>query len=183
MRFNSGFKWLNYCTSWTVLAAWPLPTARSPFYVQVLNNLPPFPLLGHVNSVNNFSSHLCAIRFRRVRKEVAKATTTSVTPLCPSVRSCLRLQQLDAHGTDLQEIWLWWLLQKCTETLQLCLKWDKYIRHSTGRHTCIDDYFGYYGVIVRLASKIKVSSLSEFIDIAMVFIIVAVTMVRFVAVF
>jgi len=43
--------------------------------------------------------------------------------------------------------------------------------------------FGYYVVIVSLVNKINVSSLSEFIDIQAVFIIVSVTLVRFVVMF
>jgi len=43
--------------------------------------------------------------------------------------------------------------------------------------------FGYCVVVVSLVIKINVSSLSEFMDIPMVFIIVNVTLVRFVAMF
>jgi hypothetical protein len=46
-----------------------------------------------------------------------------------------------------------------------------------------DVKFGYYVVIVSLVNKINVSSPSEFIDSPMVFIIVSVTLVRFVAMF
>jgi hypothetical protein len=43
--------------------------------------------------------------------------------------------------------------------------------------------FGYYVVIVILVIKINVYSLGEFIDIPMVFIIISVTLVRYVAMF
>lgn len=74
-------------------------------------------------------------------------------------------------------------LYKKYQSITAVLKMGQTAQHSTGRHTCIYNYFGYCVVIVSLVSKINVASLSEFIDIPLVLIIVSVTLVRFVAIF